>query len=65
MAKYFHVRYIGGEPHGLCWILCQGDGGAYDPAATVIALNAALDKKLVDYSTPEKQAHLKAHNLTD
>jgi hypothetical protein len=20
MAKYFHVRYIGGEPHGLCWI---------------------------------------------
>jgi hypothetical protein len=28
-------------------------------------LNAAIDKKVVDYSTPAKQAHLKAHNLTE
>jgi hypothetical protein len=59
------VRYIGGEPHGLCWIHPQGDGGAYDPAASVTALTAALDKKLVDYSRAEKQVHLKTHGLTE
>jgi hypothetical protein len=63
MAKYLNVRYIGGAPHGMCWIHEQGDGGPYDPVATVTALNAALNRKLVDYSAPEKQAHLKAHNV--
>jgi hypothetical protein len=33
--------------------------------ASVTALTAALDKKLVDYATPEKQAHLKTHTLTE
>jgi len=28
IAKYFNVRYIGGEPHGLCWI--HPSGGAED-----------------------------------
>jgi hypothetical protein len=66
MAKYIDgIRYIGGEPHGLCWIHEQGDGGAYDPAVTVETLKRVLDKKLGDYSTPERQAHLKAQALTD
>jgi hypothetical protein len=65
MAKYFNVRYIGGAPHGLCWIHPQGDGGAYDPAASVAALTVALDNKLANYSTPEKQVHLKARKLTE
>jgi hypothetical protein len=65
MAKYFNVRYIGGEPHGLCWIHTEGDGGAYDPEAAVDALNGALDKKLTDYSAAPKQAHLKGHDLAE
>jgi hypothetical protein len=65
MQKYFHVRYFGGKPHGLCWIHSQGDGGAYDPGASVQALTSALDKKLNDYSTPETQAHLKTHSLAE
>jgi len=65
MAKYFNVHYIGGAPHGLCWIRTAGDGGAYDPAAAITALKAALSKKLADYSSPERQAHLRTHNLTE
>lgn len=66
MKAYFGgIRFIGGVPHGLCWIDIQGDGGAYDPGVTVETLKQALDKKLSDYSTPEKQAHLQAHALTE
>ena len=66
MKKYFDaIRYVGSEPHGLCWVDVQGDGGAFDPAVTIETLKQALDKKLSDYSTPEKQAHLKAHGLTE
>jgi hypothetical protein len=43
----------------------QGDGGAYDPSVTIETLKQALDKKLGDYSTPEKQAHLRAHALNE
>jgi hypothetical protein len=64
LAKYINsIRYIKGEPHGLCWIHEQGDGGAYDPAVTFRTLEQALDGKLSDYSTPERQGHLKAHGL--
>jgi len=59
------IRYIGGEPHGLCWIGEQGDGGAFDPNVPVESLKQALHSKASDYSTPEKQAHLKAHGLTE
>jgi hypothetical protein len=55
MAKYSNVRYIGGEPHGLCWIHTQGDGGAYDPAATVAALSATLDMKLLTTPLPKNR----------
>jgi hypothetical protein len=66
LGKYFvAIRYIGGEPHGLCWIGEQGDGGAFDPTAPVETLKQALDHKLGDYSTPAKHAHLKTHNLTE
>jgi len=65
MAKYFSVRFIGGAPHGLCWIREQGDGGAYDPMEAVHALNAVLDKKLRDYSTPRQQERLKTHRLAE
>jgi predicted XRE-type DNA-binding protein len=66
MRTYFGgIRFIGGAPHGLCWIDVQGDGGAYDPSDTIETLKQALDKKLSDYSTPEKQAHLQAHGLSE
>jgi hypothetical protein len=65
LKKYFNVCFIGCESHGLCWIDAAGDGGPYDPAATVSALNAALSKKIADYSTSEQQAHLRTHNLTE
>jgi hypothetical protein len=64
LQKYLAaIRYIGGEPHGLCWIGEQGDGGAFDPNTVVVTLKNALDSKLTYYSTPQKQAHLEAHGL--
>ena len=65
IAKYFNVRYIGGEPHGLCWIHTSGDGGAYDPLAAVEVLTRAIDRKLIDYSSAPKQLHLKTHRLSE
>ena len=66
LGKYFYaIRYIGGEPHGSLWIGEQGDGGPFDPVVPVETLKQALDSKLGDYSAPEKQAHLKAHGLTE
>ena len=66
LASYIYaIRYIEGEPHGLCWIHEQGDGGAYDPAVTFKTLEQALDQKLSGYSTPEKRQHLKAHGLAE
>jgi hypothetical protein len=66
LKKYFNaIRYIGGEPHGLCWIGEQGDGGAFDPNGVVETLKNALESKVSYYSTPDKQAHLKGHALTE
>lgn len=66
MGKYFNsICYIGGKPHGLCWIDVEEDGGAYDPNVAVETLKQILDKKLKCYSTPEKQAHLLAYGLTE
>jgi hypothetical protein len=66
MKSYFGgIRYIGGAPHGFCWIDVQSDGGAYDPSITIETLKQALDKKLRDYSTSEKQAHLQGHALNE
>jgi hypothetical protein len=66
LRKYFSaIRYIGGEPHGLNWIGEQGDGGAFDPNIPIESLTQALDSKLSEYSTPERQAHLNAHGLTE
>lgn len=66
MQKYIgSVRYLGGQPHGFCWIDVQGDGGAYDPGVAAETLEQALDKKLTDYSTAERQTHLRAQCLTE
>ena len=66
MRTYFGgIRFIGGAPHGLCWIDVQGDGGAYDPSDAIETLKQALDRKLSDYSTSEKQAHFQAHGLSE
>jgi hypothetical protein len=66
LAKYVvRIHYIGGEPHGLCWIGEQGDGGAFDPNAPFETLKEALDSKLTDYSTQDKQPHFQAHGLTE
>jgi hypothetical protein len=64
LRKYFDaIRYIGGKPHALCWIGEPGDGGAFDPNVPLETLKQALGRKLGDYSTPERQAHLKIHCL--
>ena len=66
LTKYFSaINYIGGAPHGSCWIGEDGDGGAFDQFAPVETLKNALDSKLAAYATTEKQAHLKAHNLAE
>jgi hypothetical protein len=66
LTKYFTaINYIGGKAHGFCWIGESGDGGAFDPFVPVETLKHALDSKLASYATPEKQAHLKAHKLTE
>lgn len=66
LGKYVSaIRYIGGEPHGFCWIDIELDGGSYDPTASVETLKRALEKKLSLYSQPESKARLKAHNLTE
>lgn len=66
LGKYFSaIRYIGGEPHGHCWIHEDEDGGAFDPGVTVVTLKQALDRKLSDYSKPDTQAHLMAHGLIE
>lgn len=66
MGKYFSaIRYIGGEPHGFCWIDVEEDGGAYDPTVTVETLKQALDRKLSLYSTSATQAKLKTHSVTE
>ena len=66
LTKYFDsINFVGGEPHGLCWIHQDGDGGAFDPNLPVETLKQAMKGKLIEYSTPEKQAHLKTHGLTE
>jgi hypothetical protein len=40
-------------------------GGKYSPNTALDALKTAIDKKLSDYATPEKQAHLAASKLTE
>jgi hypothetical protein len=60
------IRYIGGKPHrAVCWIDVDGDAGACDPFVPIETLQAAMDKKLKDYGTSEKQLHLKAQNLAE
>jgi hypothetical protein len=66
LEKYLSaIRYIGGRPHGLCWIGEQGDGGAFDPNAVVETLKNALENKVSYYSTPDKQVHFTQHALTE
>jgi hypothetical protein len=66
LTKYFtSINFVGGEPLGLCWIRQDGDGGAIDPYRPVETLKQAMNSKLGEYSTPEKQAHLKAHGLIE
>jgi hypothetical protein len=43
----------------------EENGGAYEPIASVLTLEQALDKKLSLYARPEKQAQLKAHQLDE
>jgi hypothetical protein len=63
VIKYCSVRFIGGQPHGLCWIGLSGDGGAYDPQEAVSTLTKGLDGKLAAYSLPERQEHFRAQDL--
>jgi hypothetical protein len=66
LGKYLNaIRYSVGEPQGACWIGVQGHGTAFDPTVRAETLKKKLNKKLSDYSTPEKQAHLKAYGLTE
>jgi len=65
VARYFDVRFRGGEPHGLPWIHPAGDGGAYDPADSVNSLIAAIEGKLTTYSTPERRQHLNMQGVAE
>jgi hypothetical protein len=66
LGKYFNsIYYIGGEPHGLCWIREDGDGGAFDPALPAQTLEDALDKKLNLCSAPAAESRLKERGLTE
>ncbi len=66
LTKYFaSINFVGGEPLGLCWIHQDGDGGAFDPYLPVETLKRAVDGKLTEYSTHEKQTHLKSHSLAE
>jgi hypothetical protein len=66
LARFFSaINFIGGDPHGYCWIGEDGDGGAFDPLLPVVALKQALGNKLTAYSKPEKLAHLKSSNLKE
>jgi hypothetical protein len=47
------------------WIDVEQDGGAYNPTASALTLEQALDRKLALYSTPAKQAHLSAQHLAE
>ena len=59
------IRYIAGAPLGNCWIGVQPGGGAFDPALPGETLKQRLTGKLLDYSSIEKQAHLRSHNLSN
>jgi len=59
------IRYIGGASHGLIWIQAEPDGGAYDPRVSVKTLEDSLANKLTKFATPETQAHLTRHRLTE
>ncbi len=66
LQKYLtSVTYIGGQPEVLPWVDITEGGGAYDPDSTVETLKQTLDRKLLDYSTAKKQAHLSRHSLTE
>lgn len=65
VAKHCDINFIGGDPHGLCWIHPSGDGGPYDPLEAVRSLEGALHSKLAAYSTPGRQAHLESQDLTE
>jgi hypothetical protein len=66
LKKYFSaIHYIGGERHGSNWVDAEGDGGTFDLNGPAETLEQSLDSKLSDYSTPGRQAHLKAHDLSE
>ena len=66
LAKYVsEILYIGGIPQSWCWFDTDQDAGSFDPNEVVRILEAALDQKLRDYSTPVKQTHLRSHNLAE
>jgi hypothetical protein len=65
LGKYFNdINFVGGEPHGYCWIHQNGDGGAFDAGVVVESLKQTLDCKVCNYSTTEKQGHLKSQALS-
>jgi hypothetical protein len=66
MTTYFQaIRYINGPTHGYVWMQVEGDGGAYDPSASVQILENALADKLAKFAKPERQAKVAAHNLVE
>jgi hypothetical protein len=65
LQKYLNsINYVGGGPLGICWIHPNRDGGAFDPKVVIETLKATLNSKLSDYSSLEKQQHLRMQGLT-
>ena len=66
LGRYFNsIYYIGGEPHGRCWIREDVDGVAVDPELPGQTLEDALDKKLNLCSAPAAENRLKERGLTE
>jgi hypothetical protein len=66
MAKYIEsIKFVASLKNEYLFIDFVEAHGEYSPDRALDALKTAIDKKLSDYATAEKQAHLAASNLTE
>jgi hypothetical protein len=67
LHKYLmYILFLGGKPTGFYrWFMAQRSRGVFDPNSARLALENAIDKKMGDYSTAKKKAHLAKHRLTE
>jgi hypothetical protein len=59
------IRFIDGPTHDHIWMQVEGDGGTYDPGASIQTLENALADKLAQFAKPERQAKVATHNMVE